>query len=138
MIELYNDILHISTIEELRTILESDAYCYHAFRGATPENLQQLNSGFLNRSFDWNHEYDIRSDEYLSGTCGIGIYEHYSDSRIRHLFNDVKRLYSAAHGTNTVLLIAGDDMVYGEDDNEVILSNDNNGAAVLAIINSLY
>lgn len=140
MIYLYehiNDLQHISTIDELMTILESGEYRYYGLRGATPENMQQIHRGYLDKSFDFDHELGVPSDEYLDGTCALGISEWLPENTIRQRFNNAKRLYCAAHGTDTVLLIAGDSSEYGEDVDEIIIRNGVRGADVIAIVDSI-
>lgn len=125
----------ITTINELMEILESGEYNRYALRGATPENIEQMERGYLDCSFDFDYENGVPSDEYLDGTCGLEIREELPESTIELMYKNAKKLYCAAHGTDVVLLIAGNAYDWGADDDEVIIRNGGRGADVIAIVN---
>lgn len=124
----------ITTIEELMEILESGEYNYYGLRGATPENLDQIERGYLDCSFDFDHEQGVPSDEYLNGTCALEVRVGLPEKTIMLMYRNAVNMYCAAHGTDTVLLIAGDRSDWGEDDDEIIIRNRNRGADVVAIV----
>ena len=124
----------ITTIEELMEILESGEYRYFGLRGATQENIEQMERGYLDCSFDFDHENGVPSDDYLDGTCALEIREDLPISIIKMMYKNALNLYCEAHGTDTVLLIAGRDSEWGEDDDEIIISNGGRGADVIAIV----
>ena len=124
----------ITTIEELMEILESGEYNYYGLRGATPENLDQIERGYLDCSFDFDHEQGVPSDEYLDGTCGLEVSDRLPEKTIMLMYRNAIEMYCSAHGTDTVLLIAGDRSEWGEDDDEIIIRNCGRGADVVAIV----
>ena len=124
----------ITTIEELMEILESGEYNYYGLRGATPENLDQIERGYLDCSFDFDHEQGVPSDEYLNGTSALEVRVGLPEKTIMLMYRNAVNTYCAAHGTDTVLLIAGDRSDWGEDDDEIIIRNRNRGADVVAIV----
>lgn len=127
-------IRHITTMDELIDILESGEYNYYGLRGASKHDLNDAQTkGYLEKSHDWID--GTRTDDVLDGTCAVSVGDFISESEIRNRFNRVKRLYS--YSTTTVLLIAGDDEDYGEDEDEVIISDNGSGADVVAIVDSL-
>lgn len=129
-----NNIEHISTMKELMDILESGKYNYYGFRGASRHDIRNaLSSGYLERSNDWID--GVQTDNVLDGTCAVSVGDFLSDSEIRNRFNRVKRVYS--YSTKTVLLVAGDSEDYGEDEDEVIISDNGYGADVVAIVDAL-
>lgn len=125
---------HITTMDELMDILESGEYIYYGLRGASKHDLNDAQTkGYLKKSHDWID--GTRTDDVLDGTCAVWVGDFISDSEIRNRFNRVKRLYS--YSTTTVLLIAGNEEEYGEDEDEVIISANGAGADVVAIVDSL-
>lgn len=127
------DIRHISTIDELTEILESGEYAYYGLRGATKHDINSARlNGYLGKSHNWID--GTRTDEVLDGTCAIYVGDFLSEAEIVHRYNLTKKyLYS----TSTILLIAGDEADYGEDEHEVIISDDGYGADVIAVVDSL-
>ena len=124
----------ITTIDELIEILESGEYRYYGLRGATPENIEQMGRGYLDCSFDFDHENGVPSEDYLNGTCALEINEGLPPSTIKLMYKNALNMYCAAHGTDTVLLVAGHDSEWGEDDDEIIIRNGQRGADVIAIV----
>lgn len=124
----------ITTIEELMEILESCEYNYYGLRGATPENIEQMDRGYLDCSFDFDHENGVPSDEYIDGTCALEINDRLPEKTIMMMYRNAINMYCAAHGTDTVLLIAGDRSDWGEDDDEIIIRKGCRGADVIAIV----
>ena len=124
----------ITSLEDLMSELESCEYNYYGLRGATPENLDQIERGYLDCSFDFDHELGVPSDEYLNGTCALEVSNRLPEKTIMLMYKNAIKNYCYAHGTNTVLLIGGDRSDWGEDDDEIIIRNGNRGADVIAIV----
>lgn len=121
----------ITTLEQLTEILESGSYNYYGLRNATEHDMDLINSGrdYLDCSYDWVD--NVMTDTQLNGTCAIGINEYMADSEISKHLNRCRNGYEG----NTILLVAGKSCEYGEDENEVILSNNGYGADVITIVN---
>lgn len=121
----------ITTIEELMEVLESGRYNYYGLRGATNHDIENIERGYLECSYNW--EYGEKTDEQLDGTCAVSVGDFLSQKEIMRRYNRMGR-YTAQHGTNTVLLIADSNCEYGEDEDEVILGSNGYGADVVAIV----
>lgn len=121
----------ITSIDELMRELEVGDHAYYGLRAATHHDLDNIERGYLDCSFDWVD--GEKTDHQLNGTCAIGISDSLSESEIMRRYNNLA-MYHAAHGTGTVLLIAEGDCEYGEDENEVILGHNGYGADVVAIV----
>ena len=127
-------IRHITTMDELMEILESGEYNYYGLRGASKHDLNDARTrGYLEKSHDWID--GTRTDDVLDGTCAVSVGDFISESEIRNRYNRVRKLYT--YSTPTILLIGGDDEDYGEDEDEVIISDNGSGADVVAIVDSL-
>lgn len=119
------------TAAEIMEILEESKYNYYGVRGASESDMENLERGYLDCSYDW---YDNTcTDEQLNGTCALGVNEYMSENRIAEICERAYKEYAKCKGTNTILLIADNAQEYGNDDGEVILGN-GFGADVIAII----
>ncbi len=121
----------ITTIEELMEILESGEYNYYGLRGATNHDVANIERGYLDRSYNWVD--GEKTDEQLDGTCALSVGDFLSEREILRRYNRIA-MYTAQHGTETILLIADNNQEYGEDENEVILGSNGYGADVVAIV----
>ena len=121
----------ITTIEELMEILESGEYNYYGLRGATNHDVANIERGYLDRSYNWVD--GEKTDEQLDGTCALSVGDFLSEREILRRYNRIA-MYTAQHGTSTILLIADNNQEYGEDENEVILGSNGHGADVVAIV----
>lgn len=121
----------IHSFDELIEILESGEYNYYGLRGLTRHNISQINRGYLDQSFDWDTENDVRSDDYLDGTSAIVVSDTMTEKQIKNAISLVKKLYNF---NGVIALIAGDSGDYGDDEDEVIISCDGRGADIIALI----
>ncbi len=121
----------ITTIEELMEILESGEYSYYGLRGATNHDVANIERGYLDRSYNWVD--GEKTDEQLDGTCALSVGDFLSEREILRRYNRLA-MYTAQHGTSTILLIGDNNQEYGEDENEVILGSNGYGADVVAIV----
>lgn len=121
----------ITTIEELMEILESGEYNYYGLRGATNHDVANIERGYLECSYNWVD--GEKTDEQLDGTCALSVGDFLSEREILRRYNRIA-MYTAQHGTSTILLIADNNQEYGEDENEVILGSNGYGADVVAIV----
>ena len=121
----------ITTIEELMETLESHEYNYYGLRGATNHDVANIERGYLDCSFNW--EDGEKTDEQLGGTCALSVGDFLSEKEIMKRYNRLA-MYTAQHGTDTILLIADVNCEYGEDEDEVILGSNGCGADVIAIV----
>ena len=120
----------ITTIEELRTELENGKYGYYGIRGASTEDMDNLERGYLDCSTNFNDDEPIGK---LNGTSAIVATEYNSDEVLIEKYNRAKNMYAVY--TDTVLLIADKNSEYGVDDDEIILGSNGYGADVIAILN---
>lgn len=99
---------------------------------------EKYNVGDICRnSYEWNYEYDVSSYDTetpieLDGTCGLDITsiidcENLSD--VKNIINDGIEKSSIYDGNN-VIIIAGHDYSYGNDEEELIIGN----ADVIAVL----
>lgn len=121
----------ITTLEELMETIEN-TYRHCGLRGASNADLENLERGYLDCSYDWVD--NSCTGEQLNGTCAIGVNEWLSEAEVAERYNRAMEMYAATFGTNAVLLIADDTQEYGEDENEVILGSNGYGADVIAIV----
>ena len=122
----------ITTLDELIDVLEEAKYNYYGLRAAYPNDIKNIDRGYLDQSRNWiDGSY---TDEKIPGTCAISVGDYLSDSEILKRYNRVRRMYLPATGTNTILLIADNYMEYGEDEDEIIIGSYNAGADIVAII----
>lgn len=121
----------ITTIEELMEILESGEYSYYGLRGATNHDVANIERGYLDCSYNWID--GEKTDEQLDGTCALSVGDFLSEKEIMRRYNRLA-MYTAQHGTGTILLIADNNQEYGEDEDEVILGSNGCGAYVVAIV----
>lgn len=121
----------ITTMSELMDILESGKYNYYGLRGATNHDVENINRGYLDCSYNWID--GEKTDDPLDGTCALSIGDFLTENEIIKRYNRCA-MYNASHGTNIVLLIADNSQTYGEDENEVILGSNGYGADVVAIV----
>lgn len=122
----------ITTIAELMEIIESGEYNYYGLRGASAHDLDVMDRGYLDCSYNWID--GEQTDEMLNGSCAIGIGDYLSEKEIARRYNRIKDHYNAAHGTETILLIADNSQEYGDDEDEVVLGSNGCGADVIAIV----
>lgn len=99
---------------------------------------EKYNVGDICRnSYEWNYEYDVSSYDTeapteLDGTCGLNI----SDIIDCEDLTDVRNIIdngiekSSIYDGNNVIIIAGYDYSYGNDEEEVIIEN----AEVIAVL----
>ena len=73
---------------------------------------------YLKKSYN---NWDDGNWGYLKGTSAIQITDHMEDSEILEIIKNVSKLYSGDF--NKTCVIAGDEIDYGTDHEEVILSN---------------
>lgn len=126
-----SNIKTITTIEELMEILESGEYNYYGLRGATKHDIENINRGYLDCSYNWVD--GDKTDEQLNGTCAISVGDFLKEKELLRRYHRIE-MYTAQHDTDTILLIADNNQEYGEDENEVILGSGGYGADVLAIV----
>lgn len=121
----------ITSIAEFMHELETGGHAYYGLRAATHHDLDNIERGYLDCSFDWVD--GEKTDHQLDGTCAIGICDSLSESEIMRRYKRLS-MYNAAHGTGTTLLVADGGCEYGEDEDEVILGSNGYGADVVAIV----
>lgn len=121
----------ITTIEELMEILESGEYNYYGLRGATNHDVANIERGYLDCSYNWID--GEKTDEQLDGTCALSVGDFLNEKEIMRRYNRLA-MYTAQHGTSTILLIADNNQEYGEDEDEVVLGSNGCGADVVAIV----
>lgn len=121
----------ITTIEELIEILESGEYNYYGLRCATNHDVENIERGYLDCSYNWID--GEKTDEQLNGTCALSVGDFLNEKEIMRRYNRLA-MYTSQHGTSTILLIADNNQEYGEDENEVILGSNGYGADVVAIV----
>ena len=121
----------IRSIDELIEELESGEYNYYGLRGLTRHNISQISRGYLDSSFDWDFENDVKSDEYLDGTSAVVVSDTMTEKQIANSVALVKRQYNF---NGVIALIAGDSGEYGDDEDEIIISCDGRGADIVALI----
>lgn len=119
----------ITTLAELMETIES-TYKYCGLRGANEADMQNLERGYLDCSYDW--EDGVCTDEQLSGTCAIDVHGNLTEAEIKARYTHALERYAVY--TDTVLLVADEHQEYGVDDNEVILGHNGYGADVIAIV----
>ncbi len=122
----------ITTINELMEILENGNYNRYGLRGASENDMDNLDRGYLDCSYNW--EDNESTGEQLNGTCALGISEYDSETDLTAAYERALNMYAKCNGTNTVLLIADNTYEYGNDDGEVILGTNGFGADVIAIV----
>lgn len=121
----------ITTIEQLMEVLESGEYSYYGLRGATNHDVDNIERGYLDCSYNWID--GEKTDDQLNGTCALSVGDFLSEKEIMKRYNRLA-MYTAQHGTDTILLIADVNCEYGEDEDEVILGSNGCGADVIAIV----
>lgn len=119
------------TVAEIMEILEENKYNYYGIRGASESDMENLERGYLDCSYDWCDNES--TGEQLNGTCALDINEYMSENKIANICERAYKMYAKCNGTNTILLIADNTQEYGNDDGEIILGN-GFGADVIAII----
>lgn len=119
----------ISSLDELYETISSMKYNYYGLRGAHEDDMNNLSRGYLDCSSDWTD--GDWSDDKLNGTCALNVYDDIGSSELLSRYNKAKTMYSPI---GVVLLIADNNMEYGEDDNEVILGSNGYGADVVAVV----
>ncbi len=122
----------ITTINGLMEILENGNYNRYGLRGASENDMDNLDRGYLDCSYNW--EDNESTGEQLNGTCALGISEYDSETDLTAAYERALNMYAKCNGTNTVLLIADNTYEYGNDDGEVILGTNGFGADVIAIV----
>lgn len=122
----------ITSISELMSIIEEGKYNYYGIRGASESDMENLDRGYLDCSYDWDDNES--TGEQLGGTCALGINEYTSEEKAEKICKRALNMYAKCNRTNTVLLIADNGQEYGNDDGEVILGSNGFGADVIAII----
>lgn len=121
----------ISNIDDLVEELESLNYSYYGLRGATNKDMSLLSRGYLDFSTDWDFEYDRPSGEELDGTSALVVSDTMTNNQILKVYNRAKTMYGK---TGVVLLIGGEYSDYGDDEDEIIISQGSHGADVVAIV----
>ena len=114
----------ITSIEELKEEIESYDYNYYGLRKLTEHDMEVMERGYLDCSFDWID--GEQTEETLKGTCAIAVTE---DCNLESRLNQMK-FYSG----NAIALIADNTSEYGNDENEIILGSNGYGADVIAIV----
>lgn len=122
----------ITTINDLLEILENGNYSRYGLRGASESDMDNLDRGYLDCSYDWADNES--TGEQLDGTCALGITEYDSDDMLTKKYERALNMYAKCNGTETVLLIADNTYEYGNDDGEIILGSNGFGADVIAIV----
>ncbi len=89
---------------------------------------EKYNIGDICRcSYDWNHVHDRSTYEYenvmLNGTCAINTEIDYYWDEDEEMVEKIEATYEKAYWKEEVVLIAGYQWEYGEDDNEVIIED---------------
>ena len=111
-------------VSEIIKELEKGEYSYYGLRVATEHDVEIMDRGYLDPSYDWI-DGEITENE-LSGTCAIGITE---DCDLLARIELTKKYVGAQ-----LLLIADNNCEYGNDEDEIILGRDGFGADVIAIV----
>lgn len=89
---------------------------------------EKYNIGDICRySYDWNHECDRSTygyeNEELNGTCAINTEIDYYWDEDDEIITKIEETYKKAYWNTDVVLIAGYQWEYGEDDKEVIIKD---------------
>lgn len=126
-----DSVKRISNIDDLVKELESLNYEHYGLRGATNKDMSLLSRGYLDFSKDLDFEYDRPSDTEVDGTSALVVGDTMTENQIVRLYNRAKTMYSK---TGVVLLIGGDDSDYGDDEDEIVISQGSHGADVVAIV----
>lgn len=109
--------------------LKKEKFNYYGLRMASQSDLDNLERGYLDRSYDW---YDGESTgEQLEGTCAIEVNQDMDNKQIEEI---IERLQMYATETSVILLVADSRSEYGNDDGEIILGHDGFGADIVAVI----
>lgn len=145
-----NKMKKITSIEELQatiaeTLENAEHSVYMGLRGATKHDLDLMASGenILDVSCDdWDDRDDCEyTEDKLDGSSAIKIAdymldEYYEDDQMLKSYNAAKYYADNYNETEVVLLVSGESLNFGDDDNEVILSHSGygDGANVIAIV----
>lgn len=89
---------------------------------------EKYNIGDICRcSYDWNHEYDRSTYGYenveFNGTCAINTEIDLYWDEDEEIIEKIEETYKKAYWHTDVVIIAGNQWEYGEDDNEVIIED---------------
>lgn len=116
-------------LQKLLNKIKEEKYSVVAIRRCCKD--ENYNIGDICRSsYEWNYEYDVSSYDTetpneLDGTCGLNITsiidcEDLSD--VKNIIDDGIEKSSTYDGNN-VIIIAGYDCSYGNDEEEIIVEN---------------
>ena len=135
----------ITTIAELEQYIESGKERAYALRGATPRDLTASEGDYLSLSLDtvYDDNGNVNRDcDYsataatLDGTSGIAVTSLMCQPELRKMYDAARGYADLHHETGVVYLIAGNNYEYGDDPNEVVISNkdwcDLHGAKLVA------
>lgn len=123
-------------LQKLLNKIKEEKYSVVAIRRCCKD--ENYNIGDICRSsYEWDYEYDVSSYDTeipneLDGTCGLNITsiidcEDLTDVR-NIIDNGIEK--SSTYDGNNVIIIAGYDYSYGNDEEEVIIEN----AEVIAVL----
>ena len=125
----YEGLPTLNSLDELIDILEHGDYYYYGLRALTRTNISHLGRGYLDKSHDWDFEYDVMSEDLLDGTSSIGVSDTMTIKQIEYALKLVK-----GYSGKIIALIAGDSAEYGDDEGELFISCNGHGADVVAIV----
>ena len=112
--------------DELIKLIRERKYRVIGIRSLSDD--EKYNIGDICRySYDWNHIYDRSTYGYenveLNGTCAINTYIDYVYDEDDEIIDKIERTYEKAYWKDEVVLIAGYQWEYGEDDDEAIIKD---------------
>ena len=84
-------------------------------------NFDLVEGDFVEPSHDWDFENDMSSDDVLDGCSTIGLNDSDDAEWITAKISKMVALYGNGAGKCKLVLVSGDDMGYGDDDNELLV-----------------
>jgi len=111
---------------ELIKLIRERKYMVIGIRSLSDD--EKYNIGDICRySYDWNHIHDRSTYGYenvmLNGTCAINTEIDYYWDEDDEIIEKIEETYEKAYWKENVVIIAGYQWEYGEDDNEVIIED---------------
>ena len=85
------------------------------------DNFDIIEGDFVEHSHDWDFENDMSSDDLLDGCSTIGLNDSDDAEWIATKIEKMVALYGNGAGKCKLVLVSGDDMGYGDDDNELLV-----------------
>lgn len=114
-----NTIAQIAT--DIRAIVDAQYDKAHGLRiiNNDHDNFNIAEGDLVEPSHDWDFENDMSSDDKLDGCSTIGLNDSDDADWIASEIDRMVALYG--NGTCKLVLVSGDDMGYGDDDNELLI-----------------